>query len=179
MAILKIVTDSEILHKKSKPVETFDARLHQLLDDMRETLINAHGYGIAAVQVGVLYRICIVGTPDGYIELVNPQIVAQSKPKLGDEGCLSIKNIRMNVIRPQRVTVSAFDRYGKPFQVILKNMPSICACHEVDHLDGILFTDRAAEQGNTVVTEDLEEYGVSSRVASPQPYADPSCEGSS
>jgi len=87
MAILKITTDQEFLRKISKPVEAFDVRLHTLLNDMRDTLIMAGGVGIAGVQVGVLYRVCLVVTSDGIVELINPRIISGERPKSSEEGC--------------------------------------------------------------------------------------------
>ena len=121
----------------------FDARLHNLLDDMRDTLTHSQGVGLAAVQVGVLWRACLVMTPDGVLELINPQITSQGKSKIGEEGCLSVPDVNVRVARPNRVTVTALDRNGKPFKVDLKGLAAVCTCHEIDHLNGILLTDRA------------------------------------
>jgi peptide deformylase len=145
MATLKIVTDQEFLRKKSKQVTEFNARLHQLLDDMRDTLKNAKGSGLAAVQVGVLYRACLVSEDAALstvTELINPEIIAASLPKKGDEGCLSIPNTYAAVIRPQKVTVRAQDRNGITFKQTFEKTAAVCVSHEIDHLNGILFTDR-------------------------------------
>ena len=100
------------------------------------------GVGIAAVQVGVLWRACLVNTAEGPCELVNPEIVAQGTPKSGSEGCLSIPGAHGNVSRPQEVTVRAQDRHGTVFERIFTGREAVCVCHELDHLDGVLFIDR-------------------------------------
>ena len=147
MAILKITTDLEFLRKKSKPVTEFNARLHQIIDDMRDTLKNAHGAGLAAVQVGILYRVCLVVASDGVVELVNPEIINSSNPKSAEEGCLSVPDSGyLFVSRPHIVTVRAQDRFGNTFTRDFEKMSAVCACHETDHLDGILFTDKAEKK---------------------------------
>jgi peptide deformylase len=123
-------------------VEVFDARIHRILDDMRDTLKHANGVGLAAVQIGVLYRICLIMTPSGVLECINPEISAQSKVKIGEEMCLSLPGECYKVKRPQFVTVTAFDRHGHQFMAELKGISAVCACHEIDHLNGILFVDR-------------------------------------
>ena len=139
---MKITTDFDFLRKVSKPVTDFDARLHQLLDDMRETMFDSSGIGIAAPQVGVLWRACIMLTLDGEIlELVNPEIITQKRPKRGDEACLSIPERNVSVIRPQFTRIRAMDRFGNTFERDFKKVESICACHEIDHLNGVLITD--------------------------------------
>jgi len=155
MAKLKIITEPDpILRKVSKPVTDFDARLHQLLDDMTETCRSVAGLGLAAVQVGILYRACIVQTATGtitrngpdsqgdFVELINPEIVLAANPSLGEEGCLSVKLGHGNVRRPQIVRVRAQDRHGNTFKRDFHGMEAVCVCHEIDHLDGILFTDK-------------------------------------
>ena len=141
MAKLIVTQDEEILRRKSAPVEVFDARLHQLLDDMLETMTALGGVGLAAPQVGVLRRACIVEIPQGALELVNPEILDSRKRKNGEEGCLSIPGVFHKVMRPQVVFVRAQDRHGEFFEAELHGMPAICVCHEVDHLNGVLFTD--------------------------------------
>jgi len=157
MARLKIITDQAFLHQKSKPVTEFTPRLWQFIDDMRETMRAADGVGLAAVQVGVLYRICIVDTPNGVIELVNPEILElheQEKDKddcpsvkflKGKEGCLSVPKTYVVVNRPQKVTVRAQDKWGKEFTRTFEKMEAVIACHEIDHLDGVLITDKETE----------------------------------
>lgn len=117
-----------------------------LLDDMRETLDNVMGAGLAAVQVGVLWRAAIVknfvGEDIEVVEMINPEITAQSMPKDGDEACLSLPNESHIVRRFQRVTVRAFDRNGKPFEHKFFDIGAVCAQHEIDHLDGVLYIDK-------------------------------------
>ena len=147
MAKLKIVIEpNELLRKRSKEVTDFSSRLHELLDDMAETM-RSGGVGIAAVQVGVLWRACIVDANDGVCELVNPVIVSSGKQKSGEEGCLSIPHVSGNVMRPQEVTVNFFDRNGEAQTKTFKGRDAVCACHELDHLDGILFTDKIEKKG--------------------------------
>ena len=117
----------------------------QLIDDMKETLARAQGVGLAAPQVGVLRRIVLVEDADGKVlELINPKIVAYSEARQNElEGCLSIPNQWGITDRPESVTVSALDRNGKPFTVSGTGITARCFCHEIDHLDGILFKDKA------------------------------------
>ncbi len=145
MAIRQIVTvGDEILREKSKTVTVFDGKLGQLIDDMIETLADAKGAGLAAPQVGVLKRVAVVST-DGetLYELVNPVIVKRSGSQIGAEGCLSVPGKSGYVERPKKLTVEAQDRFGNP--VVLKitdPYTSVAFCHEIDHLDGILYTDK-------------------------------------
>jgi peptide deformylase len=142
MAIRNIVKgDEDILYKISRPVEKFDDRLWQLLDDMAETLKKADGCGLAAVQVGVLRRICIVDVmdEDGLIELINPKIVGQSGIQEQPEGCLSFPGEYAVTRRPNSVVVEAQDRYGKVFKIKGEGLKARAFCHEIDHLDGIVY----------------------------------------
>jgi len=142
MAKLNIIKEpNEILRKRSKEVTEFGARLHQLLDDMRDTM-HAAGIGIAAVQVGILYRACLVDTEGGIVELVNPAILKATGEKVGDECCLSVEGRRGDVKRTTHVTVRAQDRNGKFFEREFTSRDAVCVCHEIDHLDGVLFTDK-------------------------------------
>ena len=148
MAKRNIVTKEEpLLYKVSRPVKSFDARLHQLLDDMAETLIASGGVGLAAPQVGVLRRAVLVietNVPEGedekIIELINPEIVSSSGEQRGAEGCLSFPDEYGIVSRPMEVTVKAQDRYGESFTVSGTGLTARCFCHEIDHLDGVVFT---------------------------------------
>ena len=148
MATRNIVTKEEpLLYKKSRPVKAFDARLHQLLDDMAETLLSSGGVGLAAPQVGVLRRAVLVietNVPDGeeekLIELINPEIIESSGEQYGAEGCLSFPDEYGLVKRPLDVTVRAQDRNGEFFTVSGTGLTARCFCHEIDHLDGIVFT---------------------------------------
>lgn len=132
----------ETLGKVCRPVTSFDARLHQLIDDMRETLELAHGYGLAAPQVGILRRVCLVtGSDDEIIELVNPVLIETSGEQGGYEGCLSVPGLYGWVKRPAKAKVRAQDRNGNFFEVEDEGMTARCFCHELEHLDGHLFTE--------------------------------------
>lgn len=144
MAIRNILKDGDpALRKKSRGVVNFDRRLHILLDDMAETMDMADGAGLAAPQVGVLRRVAIVVSPDGIIELINPVITDVEGDQEGAEGCLSFPGIYGIVTRPAKVTVSAQNRYGKTFSVTGEGIVARAFCHEIDHLDGIVFTEKA------------------------------------
>lgn len=141
MGLRKILTDKEpALHKVCKPVEKFDWRLHKLLDDMRDTLLEANGVGLAAPQVGILRRVVIVDLGDEILELVNPQIIATDGEQEGAEGCLSVPGRYGLVKRPYYAKVRAQDRYGEWFEAEGEELIGRCFCHELDHLDGILYT---------------------------------------
>lgn len=145
MALREIVMFGEdILRKKCREVTKFDEKLASLLDDMAQTLQNADGVGLAAPQVGILRRVCIIDVRDGngLVELINPEIIEQSGSQVGNEGCLSAPGEWCEVERPAMVTVRAFDRHGKEFTLRASELMARAVCHEVDHLDGILFTDR-------------------------------------
>ena len=144
MAIRNIVQLGDpTLRKKSFEVVDFGAKTHQLLDDMKDTLIKANGAGLAAPQVGVLRRIFIVSADGQYYECINPTIVSKSGSQVGEEGCLSVRGKYGTVERPNKVTVKAFDRYGKPFTVKAEGFLARAFCHENDHLDGIIYLDKA------------------------------------
>ncbi|MCR5523105.1 MAG: peptide deformylase [Clostridia bacterium] len=149
MATRKIVTiGDDILKKKSRSVENFDKRLWQLLDDMKETMYEAEGVGLAAVQVGVLRRVVVMDcTPDhsGYLELVNPEIISSEGEQFETEGCLSLPGESAVTCRPETVKVKAQDRNGKWVIYKGEGLKARCFCHEIDHLDGIIFTQRAAK----------------------------------
>lgn len=147
MATRKIIErGDETLGKVCRPVTRFDDRLHELIDDMRETLELANGYGLAAPQVGILRRVCLVMGSDGnLIELVNPEILETSGEQEGFEGCLSVPGLYGWVKRPSWAKVRAQDRNGKIFEVEDVDMTARCFCHEIEHLDGHLFTERAQD----------------------------------
>ena len=149
MAIRNILKEEDdILHKKSREVTVFDSRLHQLLDDMAQTMHTAEGVGLAAVQVGVLRRAVIVDIEDehGLLEFVNPVVIKQSRKHRSDrEGCLSFKGEWGMVDRPVRITVEAMDRYGRKFIMDCKDLLARAILHEVDHLEGIVFKDVATK----------------------------------
>ena len=144
--VVKIEKDSEFLRKKSKPVKNFDESLWQLLDDMKETMHQKNGVGIAAVQVGVLKRAIIVEPNGMYLELINPQIISQEGSDEMEEGCLSVGKIRGIVRRPMVVTVKAQDRFGYNFIITGEKYLAQVLCHEIDHLDGILFIDKMIKE---------------------------------
>lgn len=144
MAIRNIITvGDDILTKRCRMVENFDKRLHILLDDMKDTLVKANGVGLAAPQVGILKRVVIVDVGDGLIEMVNPVIIDQSGEQTELEGCLSCPGKAGITVRPMNVTVKAFDRNGKEFTVKGDGLKARAFCHELDHLEGILFIDKA------------------------------------
>ena len=134
-----------ILSKKCRPVEVFDEKLHVLLDDMRETLEYADGAGLAAPQVAVLKRVCVVSTEEGYFELVNPELKAASGEQTGVEGCLSVKGKYGTVTRAEKITVVAFDRYGKKKKYKVEGFTARAFQHEMDHLDGVLYTSKCTD----------------------------------
>lgn len=143
MALRKIVTEEEsTLHKVCRPVTDFNGRLHRLLDDMAETLAEANGAGLAAPQVGILRRAVVVDVGDGLLELVNPEIVEQSGEQDGPEGCLSVPGKWGMVKRPNYVKVRAQDRNGQWFEAEGEELKARCFCHELEHLDGHLFTEK-------------------------------------
>lgn len=144
MAIRNILQIGDpTLRKKSFEVTDFGEKTKQLLDDMKATLIKAEGAGLAAPQVGVLRRVFIVMVDDEYYECINPVIVKQSGKQTGEEGCLSVKGKQGTVTRPYRVTVKAFDRNGNPFTVNAEGFLARAFCHENDHLDGVIYIDKA------------------------------------
>jgi peptide deformylase len=146
MAIRNIVLEGdEILRKKSREVTEFNEKLWQLLDDMAETMYSADGVGLAAVQVGVLRRVVVIDVGDKRYELINPEIVESSGSQIGLEGCLSSPDEYGEVERPMNVKVSALDRYGKQYFVEGTELLARALCHEIDHLNGILFKDLATE----------------------------------
>ena len=148
MAIRNIIqTGDPTLRKKSFEVTDFGEKTHQLLDDMKDTLILADGAGLAAPQVGVLRRIFIVSAEGQYFECINPKITSQSGEQIGEEGCLSVRGKFGTVKRPMKVTVKAQDRFGKPFTVKASGFLARAFCHENDHLDGVLYIDKATDVG--------------------------------
>lgn len=144
MAILNILEDGEpTLRKVCRPVTEITPRIIRLLDDMRDTLEDANGAGLAAPQVGILRRIVICDTEEGLVELINPEIVAAEGEQQELEGCLSVPGVWGITDRPAKVTVKALDRHGNEFTVTGTELDARCFCHELDHLDGKLFTDNA------------------------------------
>lgn len=144
MAIRNIIQlGDETLRKKSFTVEKINDKTIQLLDDMKDTLYKAQGAGLAAVQVGVLRRIFIVDVEEGYYEFINPEIVSSKGEQYGPEGCLSVKGKWGDVKRPNEVVIKALDRNGKPFKLKAVGFFARAICHEYDHLDGIVYVDKA------------------------------------
>ena len=158
MALRKIVEQGEdCLNKVCRPVTEFNPRLHTLMDDLVETLAEAGGAGLAAPQVGVLRRACVVmdEETEEYIELVNPEIVAQSGEQTGPEGCLSVPGKWGLVTRPSYVRVRAQDRDGDWFEIEGEGLMARCFCHELEHLDGHLYTEHI---DRFLTDEEVEEY---------------------
>ncbi len=147
MALRNIVKFGDpILNKKSRVVEKFDDRLSDLIDDMFETMYNGNGVGLAAVQVGILKRVVVIDIGEGPIELVNPEITLEEGEQISQEGCLSLPNKWANTKRPKKVQVKAQDRKGK-WQIFTgEDLKAKAFCHEIDHLDGILFTAHAVSE---------------------------------
>ena len=142
MGIRKIMTVKEpCLHKVCRPVEKFDGKLHKLLDDMKETLLDANGVGLAAPQVGILRRVVVVDTGEEMLELVNPELLETSGEQEGAEGCLSVPGKYGLVKRPMVAKVRAQDRDGNWFEAEGEELIARCFCHELDHLDGIVYTE--------------------------------------
>ena len=162
MALRTVLTeDNPALRRICRPYTAFNERLHQLLDDMRETLIEEDGVGLAAPQVGILRRACLVletnvGEDEEpyFIELVNPEILSTDGEQSGGEGCLSFPGQYGIVRRPMHVVVKAQDRNGEPFTVEGEGLTARAFCHEIDHLDGILFVDKA---DHMLTDEELQE----------------------
>ncbi|MGB7604304.1 MAG: peptide deformylase [Lutisporaceae bacterium] len=147
MAIRNIrLEGDEILRKTAKKVEVIDERIITLLDDMKDTMYSKDGVGLAAPQVGVLRRVVVVDVGEGLIELINPVIVFEGGKYIEDEGCLSIPGRNEAVERPKKVIVRATNRNGETFEVVGTELLARAFCHEVDHLNGILFIDKAIPQ---------------------------------
>ena len=142
MGLRKILTDKDpALHKVCKPVVNFDGKLHKLLDDMAETLEDANGVGLAAPQVGILRRVVIVDTGEEILELVNPTLLETDGEQVGAEGCLSVPGKYGLVKRPYYAKVRAQNRYGEWYEAEGEELIGRCFCHELDHLDGIVYTE--------------------------------------
>ena len=157
MALRKIVEQGdECLTKICRPVEKFDRRLHDLLDDMAETLADANGAGLAAPQVGILRRVCLVLDEESeeYLELINPEIIAQSGEQTGLEGCLSLPGKWGLVTRPEYAKVRAQDRHGDWYEYEGEDLTARCFLHEIDHLDGHMYTEFAEKM---LTQEELDE----------------------
>lgn len=157
MALRKIVLQGdESLTKVCRPVTDFNSRLHTLLDDMTETLLDSGGVGLAAPQVGILRRVCVVQNEDDeVIELINPEIIYTEGEQTGLEGCLSVPGKYGIVTRPEVVRVRAQDRNGDFFEVEDSDLTARCFCHEIEHLDGHLFVEHT---DHLMTEEELEEF---------------------
>ncbi|MCC8080076.1 MAG: peptide deformylase [Oscillospiraceae bacterium] len=163
MALRNIMTEGEpCFGKHCRPVTSFDERLHTLLDDMAETLRRSDGVGLAAPQVGILRRAVLVletnvpeGEEDYIIELINPEIIERSGSQTEPEGCLSVPGVYGMVEHPDYVKVRAQNRDGETFEVEGTGLTARCFCHELDHLEGILFTEKAE---HILSDEELDEY---------------------
>lgn len=157
MALRKIVLQGdECLTKVCRPVTDFNSRLHTLLDDMTETLLDSGGVGLAAPQVGILRRVCVVQNEDDeVIELINPEIIYTQGEQTGLEGCLSVPGKYGVVTRPEVVRVRARDRNGDFFEVEDSDLTARCFCHEIEHLDGHLFVEHT---DHLLTEEELEEF---------------------
>ena len=161
MGIRKILTtDESALHKVCRPVVNFNGRLWKLLDDMRETLIDSNGVGLAAPQVGILRRVVLVDTGEEILELINPSLVETDGEQYGVEGCLSVPGKFGLVRRPMYAKVTAQDRHGNWFEAEGEELIARCFCHELDHLDGIVYTeimDRLLTDEELMADEDQGE----------------------
>jgi peptide deformylase len=145
MAIRNVVqVGDDVLRQKCFPVEEFDEKLHALLEDMRDTVKAEQGAGLAAPQVGILRRLAVVDVEEGYFELINPVIHTQKGEQNGWEGCLSVRGKSGVVSRPMKVTVSYQDRFGEKHVIKAKGFFARALCHEIDHLDGVLYIDKAS-----------------------------------
>lgn len=153
MALREILKkDQELLRKKSRPVGKFDDRLITLLDDMKETMHEANGCGLAAPQIGVLRRIVVIEVPEDetdenskniYFEIINPMYLKKEGEQHDYEGCLSCPGEFGITTRPEYVKIEAYDRFGKKFTLEGRGLLARAICHELDHLDGVLFIDHA------------------------------------
>ena len=158
MAYREIITEEDSrLRKVCRPVEVFDKKLHDLLDDMIETMDRANGVGLAAPQVGILRRAVVIDIGDGPVELINPRIIAQEGEQDGQEGCLSCPGKWGMVKRPYTVTVEAYDRDGQYFLLTGSELMARAICHECGHLDGELFVDVAHHMLTEEELEELED----------------------
>ena len=143
--IVKLGEDDAVLRKHAREVVKFDDRLAELLTDMAETMYADDGAGLAAPQVGVLKRAVVIDVGEGLVELVNPRILETQGEMTVVEGCLSVPGRSGKVVRPEKVRVEAQDRTGKAFEVTGEGMLAVCLCHEIDHLDGVMYVDRMIE----------------------------------
>lgn len=139
---IKHYKKDNVLRKRSRPVEKIDKRILTILDDMAETMYNANGVGLAAPQVGILRRMVIIDIGEGIIELINPEIIEEQGEQLEMEGCLSVPGLNGLVKRPAKVIVTGLDRHGKRLRIEGDDLMARAFCHEIDHLDGVLYIDK-------------------------------------
>lgn len=158
MALRNIVNyqTDDILRKKAKAIEKVNGRIRTLLEDMAETMYYANGVGLAAPQVGILRRLVVIGDGTGLIKLINPVIVKADGDQQEMEGCLSIPGIYGRVKRPAKVVIKALDENGEPFDLEGTGLLARILCHEIDHLNGVLFIDKAIP-GTIIHQNDLPE----------------------
>lgn len=156
MAIRNIVVlgEDDVLRKRARRVDKFDKRLRTLLDDMADTMYKADGVGLAAPQVGILRRAVVIDVGDGLMELVNPEIIETEGAVVAPEGCLSVPGRHCTVERPEKVTVVAQNRDGKHVQLTGEGLLARALCHEIDHLEGVLYVDKMIED----VTDRMDEF---------------------
>ncbi len=146
MAIRNVVqVGDDVLRQRCNEVTEFDEKLHALLDDMKETVKKEQGAGLAAPQVGVLRRVVVVDVEEGYFEFINPVLLQQKGEQSGWEGCLSVRGKSGIVSRPMKVTLAFQDRYGEKYVLKAKGFFARAICHELDHLDGVLYIDKAVQ----------------------------------
>ncbi len=147
MAIRTIRTyEDELLRKKSRVVDGINPRVLLLIKDMKETMYNSKGLGLAAPQVGILKRIVVIDVGNGPMVLINPEIVEIEGSNISSEGCLSIPGVQKNVERPEKVTAKALNEVGEEIVIKGEGLLARALCHEIDHLNGVLFVDKAIEE---------------------------------
>lgn len=137
--------DDPVLRQKCEEVKAFNAELHNLLTDMKETVRAESGAGLAAPQIGLALRVVVIDVDEGYFEMINPVIVSQKGEQVGPEGCLSVKGVQGTVRRPLKVKAEYRDRNGKKHKITAEGFFARAVCHEIDHLDGVLYIDKADE----------------------------------
>ena len=140
-----VQTGEPVLREKCAEVKNFNYAISALLDDMKETVRAEHGAGLAAPQIGLAIRAVVIDVDEGYYEMLNPVIISVKGEQTGAEGCLSVKGKQGTVTRPYKVKAEYRDRYGKKHKLTAEGFFARAVCHELDHLDGILYTDRASE----------------------------------
>lgn len=155
MALRKILTaEDPALHKVCHKVTRFDEKLHRLLDDMKETVVDANGVGLAAPQIGIMRRVVVIDVGEEIVELINPEVIETSGQQDGMEGCLSVPGEYWLVKRPMIAKARAQDRNGDWFEMEGEGLIARCICHECDHLDGHIYTEKAYHK---LTDEELEE----------------------